>query len=91
MSKGYTITYFIQELQSKCALKENKWMIIFKLCPKYSIYSAKFKALDKWLDGKFYEIADGNGKYAGYGKHPRTRIIKALQLRKKHKELWGKN
>jgi len=84
MSKGYTIAFLINEVKTK--LKSSNLSplgVAYSLSPQKGINSVKIEALSKFI-GNFDGVVNGSGKYAGYGKTPRTRLLKALKLRKKH-------
>ena len=82
MSKGYTIAFFISELNSKVGRTNSVDAIIDAISPTYGVNSVKLGTLDG-LVGSFTSVANGEGKYAGFGKTPKTRLLKALKLRKK--------
>lgn len=83
MSKGYTIAFFINELQSKAKPSNSAASIANVISPIYGVDSVKFSTLNS-LVGNFGLVANGIGKYAGFGKTPKTRLLKALKLRKKN-------
>ena len=84
MSKGYTIAFFINEINTKVKRKNNSFTgIINLISPTYGVESVKFKTLNSFVGGGYVDIVNGYGKYAGFGKTPKTRLLKALKLRKK--------
>lgn len=82
MSKGYTITFFINELTTKVKGKKTAGSIVDAISPTYGKSSVKFSTLNNFV-GNFDAVANGTGKYAGFGKTPKARLLKALKLRKK--------
>lgn len=82
MSKGYTIAFFINELESKVGRNSSVNNVISTISPRYGLDSVKLNALNVFV-GNFTNVANGTGKYAGFGKTPRTRLLKALKMRKK--------
>lgn len=82
MSKKYTITYFINEIQTKTKGSHGSLGVVNAISPTYGLDSVKIETLNS-LIGDFNAVVNGFGKYAGFGKTPRTRLLKALKLRKK--------
>ena len=82
-SKGYTISFFINEIQSKVGHNSNVASLVDAISPVYGADSVKINTLSSFV-GNFNAVASGTGKYAGLGKTPRARLLKALKLRKKH-------
>ena len=82
MSKGYTIAFFINEIQSKVSSRGDASALVKAISPVYGINSVKIGALDTFV-GNLGRVVNGNGKYAGFGKTPKSRLLKALRLRKK--------
>ena len=85
MSKGYTITFFINEIQSKVSSKNSVSAVAIAnaISPNNGLSGVKLATLNDFV-GNYYDVVNGTGKYAGFGKTPRTRLLKALKLRKKH-------
>ena len=83
MSKGYTINFFINTLSGVTNTQINNNGLFNVVSPVYGVNSVKAQALDNWLGGNTASIAFGTGKFAALGKTPRTRLLKALKLRKK--------
>lgn len=83
MSKGYTINFFINALTGVTNTAINNNGVFNVVSPMYGVNSVKAAALNTWLGGNAASIAFGTGKFATLGKTPRTRLIKALKLRKK--------
>ena len=85
MSKGYTINYFVNTIKGAkaAALKSDVYEAI---SPRNGFFSVKAIALDNFLGGETlaYQIAEGIGSFEGLGKTPRSRLLKALSLRKKN-------
>lgn len=84
MSKGYTISFFINTLTNTTNSTLNTQGVFSAVSPLYGAESVKAKALDNYLGGNAVKIATGKGAFAKLGKTPRTRLIKALKLRKKN-------
>lgn len=82
MSKGYTIQFFINEINTKVKSSYNAHNFVNAISPIYGNQSVKIQTLNS-LVGNFNKVANGIGKYAGYGKTPKSRVLKALRLRKK--------
>lgn len=82
-SKGYTIAFFIREINSKVKSSNSTSVIVNTISPTYGVASVKLGTLSDFI-GSFNNVANGVGKYAGFGKTPKTRLLKALKLRKKN-------
>jgi hypothetical protein len=82
MSKGYTIQFFINEISTKVNRGNDVNAFIKAISPVYGINSVKIGALDNFI-GDLNKVANGRGRYAGFGKTPKARVLKALKLRKK--------
>jgi hypothetical protein len=82
MSKGYTINFFVNALKGVTNTQLNKNGVFNVVSPVYGSFSVKAAALDTFLGGNTSSIASGDGAFANLGKTPRTRLIKALKLRK---------
>jgi hypothetical protein len=83
MSKGYTINFFINTLTGVTNTQINNNGVFNVVSPVYGAASVKAVALDTFLGGQTASIANGTGAFAALGKTPRTRLLKALKLRKK--------
>ena len=84
MASSYTIPYFIREinkLNNKCI---EHFGIADALCTRKGVSSVKFRKLSMYLGYFATGVARGSGDYYKLGKTPKTRLIKALQLRKKY-------
>lgn len=89
MSKGYTIEFYIREISglnnkaitNKLLQTTGLWVII---SPKLGIFSVKYKKLSNLLGYEANLVAKGIDKYSNLGKTPKTRLIKALKIRKKY-------
>lgn len=82
MSRKYTIAYFINEISTKTRPSLSSVGVVNAISPMYGFNSVKIQTLNH-LIGNFNAVAGGIGKYAGFGKTPKTRLLKALKLRKK--------
>lgn len=82
MSKGYTLNYFINVLSNTRTVSNIAVYSTFS--PRFGKASVKARALDAWLDNQTLEIARGHGRFAHLGKTPRSRLLKALRLRKQN-------
>jgi hypothetical protein len=74
----------MREIKKKTKTQNTCEEIINKVIPNKGQKSVKFRQLQNWLDGQFFPIALGQGKYQGYGKTAKTRLIKTLKFRKDH-------
>jgi len=83
MSKGYTMSYFINEITEKVSTRDRASVAIKKLFPNKGTDSVKYQALCNWLGADFFRVACGVTKYNGLGKTSKTRLLKALKFRKK--------
>jgi len=82
-SKGYTIAFLINEVKTKLKSSNiSPLSVAHTLSPNKGLNSVKIEALNTFI-GNFTGVVNGKGKYAGYGKTPKTRLLKALKLRKK--------
>jgi hypothetical protein len=88
MSKGYTISYFVKAI-SKASNGELKNSVYSVVAPRGGFNTVKAHALDAWLGGPGFaaRVAKGTGRFAGFGNSARTRLLKALRLRKKNGSL----
>jgi hypothetical protein len=82
MSKGYTINFFVNTLVNATNSQINKNGIFNVVSPRLGVNSVKAETLNNFLGGQAASIAYGTGKFAVLGKTPRTRLLKALKLRK---------
>lgn len=82
MSKGYTINFFINTFKGTTNTQLNNNGVFSVVSPRHGISSVKATALNTFLDGYTLSIANGTGVFAKLGKTPRTRLLKALKLRK---------
>jgi hypothetical protein len=83
MSKGYTINFFINTLTGATNTQIDNYGVFNVVSPRYGAGSVKAEALNTLLDGSVCDIAAGAGKFAKLGKTSRTRLLKALRIRKK--------
>lgn len=85
MSKGYTISYFVNVLSNaRTSQVLNADAVYSTVSPRFGYASVKARALDTWLNHKTTAIANGYGRFASFGKTPRARVLKALRLRKQN-------
>jgi len=82
MSKGYTISFFIEALSNSSTSQVTRDGIFNTVSPRLGRFSQKAVALDNWLGGQTGAIALGAGKFSSYGSTPRGRVLKALRNRK---------
>jgi hypothetical protein len=82
MSKGYTISFFINVLKNTTTRAVSKNGVYNVVAPRFGDFSVKASALDSWLGYKTSAIEAGEGKFASYGKTPRARLLTALRNRK---------
>jgi len=83
MSKGYTLSYFINLVSKSPVAKTTGYDVYRVVSPRLGDASVKSFALDLWLSGQTNNIVKGSGKFSKYGKTPRARVLKALNNRKK--------
>lgn len=93
MSKGYTISYFIREIEKLSNKDLNRNDIYDLLSPRLGFHSVKSTALDNFLSsyvtasllsaGTARRIAFSDTHLITSGKTPRTRLLRALKSRKK--------
>ena len=84
MSKGYTINFFINTLSGVTNTQINNNGVFNVVSPVYGSSSVKATTLDTFLGGNTQEITQGLGRFSVLGKTPRTRLLKALKLRKQY-------
>lgn len=84
MSKGYTLAYYIREIQKHGRRNNSYNELICAVCPRRGRRSVKFRQLCNWLGSRWLDILDGQGKYQGYGRTPKTRVLNVLKFRKRH-------
>jgi hypothetical protein len=84
MSKGYTISYFIDVLKNTTARQVTNKGVFNVVSPRFGDFSVKAEALDTWLNYATTTIARGEGRFATYGKTARARLLTALRNRKEH-------
>lgn len=85
MSKGYTISYFMNLLQNTSTRDlTTATQVYFAVSPRRGNNSEKRYALDTWLQGQTSAIVSGRGRFANFGKSPRARLLKALRVRKEN-------
>jgi len=82
MSKGYTINFFVNTLKGSTNTQLNNYGVFNVVSPVYGANSVKASTLNTFLGGNTASIAAGVGAFSKLGKTPRTRLIKALKLRK---------
>lgn len=82
MSKGYTISYFIDVLKNTTTRQVTNNGIYSVVSPRFGGFSVKADALDTWLSYNTTAIVKGEGRFASYGKTPRARLLTALKNRK---------
>jgi len=91
MSKGYTLVYFIKMFQdipthlivtADKVGKKSKTVEGHLAHKKTGLPTAKSTVLYDFLYGHVNEIAEGKYNYSTLGKTPKTRLLKALKLRK---------
>lgn len=85
MSKGYTISYFVNVFSNTRQVANTS--VYAAVSPRFGHASVKARALDAWLDNQTLSIARGQGRFASFGKTPRARLLKALRLRKRNGSL----
>lgn len=83
MSKGYTMSYFINEITEKISNKDQTNDIVNKLFPRKGLNSVKYNALCNWLGVDVISVVHGAYKYRGLGKTGKKRLLKALTFRKR--------
>jgi hypothetical protein len=74
MSKGYTISYFIDVLKNTTARQVANKGVYETVSPRFGGFSVKADALDTWLNFNTTAIARGDGQYANFGKTARARL-----------------
>ena len=90
MSKGYTLNFFIDAVENTTASVWNENTFLGNIhygdviSPRAGITSVKVEVLNEFLGFELGDIVDGVGDFAKLGKTPRTRLLKALRLRKKN-------
>jgi len=83
-SKGYTMAFFTRAIKSATAKTISNVGISGVLSPKGGTTSVKVQTLNGFLGGSLSAIENGKGRFAGFGKTSRSRVLKALSLRKKN-------
>ena len=91
MHKGYTLSYFIDQVKATNAKKLSTENVYSTLSPRNGFSSSKSAALDNFLNGHTTAITSGVGFFSTYGKTARTRLLKALKLRKATGSVFGNN
>jgi hypothetical protein len=84
MHKGYTINFFINEVKNT-SNRELATSVARAVAPRGGVNSGKFQALCGFLGSATTVRAIVNGsnkKLASLGKTPKTRLLRALRLRK---------
>jgi hypothetical protein len=84
MSKGYTINYFVNVFTNTTNTQIARNGVYNTVSPRNGYASVKAGALDRFLQGQTYAIANGTGVFASFGKTPRARLLKALRNRKRY-------
>lgn len=85
MSKGYTISYFVNVFSSASTRQLDSVPAVYKtLSPRYRGLAVKSRALNTWLGGNTNAIVLGTGRFATFGATPRARLLKALRMRKQN-------
>ena len=84
MSKGYTINYFSTVIKTFTTGKLTSLGVVGAVAPIGGVTSIKVQALNSWLGGNLLAIESGKGRFAGFGKTSKTRLLKALNLRYKN-------
>jgi hypothetical protein len=83
MTKGYTLSYFLNLLgNSRARQLTNKDSVYSFVSPRFGFNSVRAVVLDTWLGGKTTQIVNGTGRFSNYGSTPRARLLKALRNRK---------
>lgn len=82
MSKGYTINFFVNTLKGVTNTQLNNNGVFNVVSPRLGRFSVKANTLNNFLGGQAAYIEYGTGAFAKLGKTPRTRLLKALKLRK---------
>lgn len=83
MHKGYTLNYLIEQVKGTTNAQIQNNGIYQTLSPRAGVYSVKGDVLDNFLFNNTAAIVAGAGIFATFGKTPKTRLLKALKLRKK--------
>ncbi len=81
MSKGYTISFFVNAVNAADA-HELRTNLGYAISPRVGVWSTKYAALNNWLGGYAYDIAKGRNGFASAGNTPRRRLLNALKARK---------
>lgn len=82
-TKKYTISLLINEVSSlKTSQVSSIETLAITLSPRAGRNSAKFFALNQYLNGNLSSIFAGKGTFKSYGKTPRARVLNALRNRK---------
>ena len=89
MSKGYTLNYFINTISSASNRQIEQNGVFRVISPRLGGTSVKAQALVNFLGGHgtTFSVVNGSGRFAGFGKTPRARLLKALKLRKRNGSL----
>ena len=82
MTKGYTIQYFIDLFDGTTSRQLNRNGVYNVVSPRRGYDSVRAEVLDFWLGNQTTNIVKGHGKFATFGASPRSRLLKALRLRK---------
>ena len=82
MHKGYTLNYLIEQVKNTTNTEITTNGIYNTLSPRAGVYSVKGDVLDGFLFHNTQAVVAGAGIFATYGKTPKTRLLKALKLRK---------
>lgn len=84
-TKGYTINYFIDLFTNTTNRQLVTNGVSAVVSPRFGATSVRAKVLDRLLNYDVIEIVNGFYDYSSFGSTPRTRILKALRLRKQGK------
>jgi hypothetical protein len=80
-TKAYTLNSLIAEVAA-VSVRVNVNTLVETLSPVAGENSAKFQAIDSWLNGYLNDVLIGDTFIAGAS--PRTRLLNALKYRKTH-------
>lgn len=82
-TKAYTINLLINEVSSLSASQVSSvTSLASAISPRAGTSSAKFSALNNFLNGKLSSVVSGSNGYRSLGKTAKTRVIRALRARK---------
>jgi hypothetical protein len=81
-TKAYTIQYFIDLFEGTTSRNLTRHGVYNVVSPRKGYDSVRAEVLDYWLGNQTNFIVNGTGKFSTFGASQRSRLLKALRLRK---------